>query len=149
MRFSNYSIVLQEVPGEISISFSITGCKLTCKGCHSPFLWKEGSGNELTTERFIDILSKYDGLATCVLFMGGEWHEEELIEFLKIAKNMNLKTCLYTGLEDVPTSIKKQLTFLKVGPWISELGGLNSLTTNQRFIEVETGKVLKIFNSDF
>ena len=35
-------------------------------------------------------------------------------------------------------TILKQLTWLKTGEWKSELGGLNSRTTNQLFIEVPT-----------
>ena len=73
MRFSSYSIVLQEVPGEITLSFSITGCKLMCKGCHSPFLWKEGSGQELKKNIFEETIQKYNDMIICILFMGGEW----------------------------------------------------------------------------
>ena len=38
--------------------------------------------------------------------------------------------------------IKNELTYLKCGSWVNELGGLNSPKTNQRFIEVKTQKVL-------
>jgi len=142
MRFSSYSIVLQEVPGEITLSFSITGCKLMCKGCHSPFLWKEGSGQELTKNIFEETIQQYNDMITCILFMGGEWHEKELIEFLKMARAKCLKTCLYTGLDNVSSDIIKELDFLKTGRWVSELGGLDKDTTNQKFINVHTGEVL-------
>ena len=146
MKFSHYSIVLQEVPGEVSISFSITGCKLMCKGCHSPFLWKEGTGNELTLDLFEEIINKYDGMISCVLFMGGEWHETELVKFLSLSKKKNLKTCLYTGLDSVSKEILDELDFLKTGKWISELGGLNKDTTNQKFFNINTGENLnKLF----
>jgi anaerobic ribonucleoside-triphosphate reductase activating protein len=134
--------VLQEVCGEVSLCFSISGCQLKCKGCHSPFLWKKGSGILLTETLFRNYLLKYKGLGSCVLFMGGEWHKNELISFLKIAKEENYKTCLYTGETNISNEIKKQLTWLKTGKWNANLGGLNSKSTNQKFIEVKTNKIL-------
>ena len=86
MRYYDYNIVLQEVPNEVSLSLSITGCKLSCDGCHSPYLWKE-HGEILTNEIFTDLLNKYTGLISCVLFMGGEWHEEELVNLLSLSKS--------------------------------------------------------------
>ena len=142
MRFAQKEIVLQEVPGEVSICFSITGCPLKCKGCHSPYLWKENNGELLTTDIYKNILEKYKGFATCVLFMGGEWFPKDLEEFLKIAKTFNYKTCLYTGYNAIPDSILQQLTWLKTGPWNPSLGGLSNPNTNQKFIEVATGKKL-------
>lgn len=80
--------------------------------------------------------------------MGGEWHEQTLIRLLKLAKKRGLKTCLYTGQNNVTEQLKSQLSFLKTGPWIKELGGLADLSTNQVFIEVSTNKNLNhLFNS--
>ena len=142
--YADLQIVLQEVPGQISLCVSVTGCPLRCKGCHSPFLWKKGTGTPLTDEVFITTLERYKDMISCVLFMGGEWEEAALIHKLQIARAYGLHTCLYTGLteERVPTAIKKELTWLKAGPWIEALGGLSEATTNQRFIEVSTGRIL-------
>jgi anaerobic ribonucleoside-triphosphate reductase activating protein len=142
MNYYDLQVVLQEVPGEISLCFSITGCLLKCDGCHSSFLWKNENGTPLTDEIFINLLNKYKGLASCVLFMGGEWHPEQLSNFLQIAKDQNFKTCLYTGEEKIPETILKNLTWIKTGRWISKLGGLGSKTTNQRFTEVKTNRTL-------
>jgi len=142
MYYYNFQVVLQEVPGEISLCFSISGCNLHCEGCHSPFLWKEDNGNLLTENAYTSLLNKYKNLATCVLFMGGEWHESELIKMLQKAKDYNLKTCLYTGEEVVSEEIKKHLTFLKTGKWEHKLGGLEKNNTNQNFINVKTNQKL-------
>jgi len=142
MYYYDFQVVLQEVPGEISLCFSISGCKLHCEGCHSPFLWKEGNGNLLTLKTFTSLLKQYKNLATCVLFMGGEWHENELINMLQKAKDYNLKTCLYTGEEVISEEIKKHLNFLKTGRWKQELGGLENSKTNQKFIHVKTNQKL-------
>lgn len=142
MYFSNLQIALQEVPGEISICFSISGCKKHCDGCHSPFLWKEGNGTLLTDEVYKEILSKYAALASCVLFMGGEWHKKELISYLEYAKSVGYKTCLYSGEDHMTSDVLKHLTWIKTGKWESKLGGLESPTTNQKFKNVSTNKLL-------
>ncbi|MBK5209306.1 MAG: anaerobic ribonucleoside-triphosphate reductase activating protein [Flavobacteriaceae bacterium] len=142
MNYSDMKIVLQEIPGEITICFTITGCKINCKGCHSPFLWKKENGRKLSQETYLNILNRYKGFAGSILFMGGEWHKKELIKYLRIAKNLGYKTCLYTGLNDVHRDILPELTWLKTGPWLEEQGGLDSKTTNQKFIDVKTKQTL-------
>ena len=142
MRFKDYSIVLQEVPNEVTLCLTITGCKLACDGCHSPYLWKEGSGIELTENIFIGLLERYKNLITCVLFMGGEWEKDTLINFLIISKQNKLKTCLYTGLYEIDSGIKSELTFLKTGPWEKTLGGLENINTNQKFIDIDKNEIL-------
>ena len=142
MRYYDFQVVLQEVPGEISLCFSISGCPLRCDGCHSPFLWKDENGSLLYKEHFEGVLNQYDKLATCVLFMGGEWHEKELVTFLKLARRNNYKTCLYTGEEIVSNAVLNELTWVKTGPWKQSLGGLNCPATNQKFIDVTTNKKL-------
>lgn len=142
MNYSDIEIVLQEIPGEISICFTITGCKLKCQGCHSPYLWKEENGKLLTPKIYNETLKKYKGFASAVLFMGGEWFPKTLKSYLKIAKNMGFKTCLYTGLNSVDSKIMSQLTYLKIGNWQNHLGGLDSKKTNQKFIEVQSNNNL-------
>lgn len=142
MNYYKSDIVLQEVPHEISLCFSICGCELRCEGCHSPFLWKKSAGTELSQTAFMNEIHKYRGLITCVLFMGGEWEKNQLIEFLKLAKKRGLKTCLYTGCDNVDEDLKNELTFLKTGSWIASKGGLDSNHTNQNFIEVSSNRNL-------
>ena len=136
------SVVFQEVPNEISLCFSITGCKIGCKGCHSTELWNEKHGSALTNKSFIAWLKKYQSLIRCVVFFGGEWQPRALIEKLLIAKNFGLKTCLYSGEEHIDISISQHLYFLKTGAWNAVLGGLESTTTNQVFRNVITGEKL-------
>ena len=142
MRYYKKEIVLQEVPGEISLCYFICGCPLHCQGCHSAFTWNENAGHILDPWDYINTLERYRGYISCVLFMGGEWHEEELTGLLHAARIRNLNTCLYTGLENISTQLKSELTYLKTGPWISALGGLNAPATNQKMIQIETGDCL-------
>ncbi len=136
------SVVFQEVPNEISLCFSITGCKVGCKGRHSTELWQETNGIALSNQSFIQWLKKYQGLISCVVFFGGEWQPSALIEKLLIAKNFGLKTCLYSGEKHISLNISQHLNFLKTGKWQPELGGLDSITTNQVFRNLTTGEKL-------
>jgi len=141
------SVVFQEVPNEISLCFSITGCKVGCKGCHSTELWQEDNGISLSNTNFTQWLKKYQGLISCVVFFGGEWQANALIEKLIIAKNYGLKTCLYSGEKHIDISISQHLNFLKTGAWHETLGGLDSPTTNQVFRNVISGEKLNhLFN---
>ena len=148
LRYKDSNIVLQEIPGEITLVFTITGCALNCKGCHSPYLWKKGTGNELTNDLLIEQINKYKGIVSCVLFMGGEW-EDDLVKKIKLCTDSGLKTALYTGLnlDEVKSQnieLLSVLDYIKVGRWIEELGGLNSTTTNQRLINLKTNEVVKM-----
>lgn len=147
MRVYNRGVTFQEVPNKVSYFFEIAGCPVQCKFCHSKHLWDENNGVELTEEKFITILeTEAKEYVDCILFMGGEWCKDSLVNYLGIAQKKGFETCLYTGLTNVPTEITSKLTYLKTGPFIPQRGGLDSPTTNQNFIEVSTGKNLnKLF----
>lgn len=144
LRVVSESIVWQEVPNEVSLAFLISGCPLGCKGCHSKESWNSEKGLELSAEYLKTRLACYHGLITCVLFMGGEWQPEALAKLLLVVRQAGLKSCLYTGLEkeELPCALFPLLTYLKTGRWMMERGGLDSLTTNQRFIDLRTGEIL-------
>jgi len=144
LRYSEEQVVWQEVPGETALAYTITGCSVGCKGCHSVDTWPQGSGTLLTPDYFQQRLDSYRGLLTCVVFLGGEWQQQALLELLAMARQAGLKTCLYTGLEDVSNDLRKHLDYLKTGPWIAERGGLNSPKTNQRFVDLRRGELLNV-----
>jgi anaerobic ribonucleoside-triphosphate reductase activating protein len=133
--FYNEHIVLQEVPGEISICFNIAGCPLNCPGCS----WRDTKmpPKELTIELYKSILDRNAGLATCVVFMGGEWKKAELATLLATARERGFKTCFYTGARRVDLEILAQLDFIKMGPWRADKGGLDNAGTNQIFFKLE------------
>lgn len=144
LRFIAERVVWQEVPGEVSLAFTIAGCPLRCPGCHSSDSWQPDQGTVLTSQYLARRLTTYRGLISCVAFMGGEWHPRALKSRLIQAKQAGLATCLYTGLEDedVPDSLCQQLTYLKTGPWVAELGGLDDPRTNQTFVHIKSGRIL-------
>ncbi|CAB0151482.1 hypothetical protein PSI9734_01869 [Pseudidiomarina piscicola] len=150
MRYSAKDIVFQEVPGEVALAYTVTGCTIGCKGCHSVDSWPAHRGTPLTEASFLAEVERYSGLITAVVFLGGEWHQDALIRLLDLAAAKGLNTCLYTGLESVPALLQRRLTYLKTGPWQPELGGLSSPRTNQRFYDLRTGQVLNaLFCPDF
>lgn len=142
MRVTHEDVVFQEVPGEVALAFTIAGCPLRCPGCHSSDSWAPDEGWFLTPALLGQRIKRYSGLLTAVVFLGGEWHPGPLSDCLQRARSLGLVTCLYTGLEDINAHLKSHLDYLKVGPWRRELGGLDSPSTNQRFIDVRSGRIL-------
>ena len=56
--------VFKEVPDEITLGISISGCKIRCKNCHSKELW-EDKGTVLTVEELDNLVNSHNGI-TCV-----------------------------------------------------------------------------------
>ena len=149
LKYASYSIVMKEVPNEISLAINISGCPYRCKGCHSQYLW-EYTGAYLTNN-LEKLLNMYDGLITCVCFMGGDQNESELLECLKIVKQRKLKTCLYTGKDFINNfryDVINNLDFIKTGKYIEELGGLNCSTTNQRMYDLNNNKEIFFYKKE-
>ena len=142
LRYICHTVGVLEVPDEISLIYTISGCPLRCSGCHSADLRNPALGRRLTAEDLKSMVERYMNLATCVCFLGGEWHPEPLVDLLKVVREVGLKTCLYTGRDVVDDRIAQQLDFLKLGPFVPELGGLDSPTTNQRFLDLHSGENL-------
>lgn len=142
LRYSNYDIVFQEVPGEVTLAINITGCPHRCPGCHSEYLW-EYFGEPLLND-LESIISKYSGMITCVALMGGDQNIEDASSALKIIKSYGLKTCVYFGADTMLgiLEIVHDLDYLKIGSYKAELGGLDSPNTNQRFYNVQDGNLV-------
>ena len=137
LKYANYDIVFQEVPNEMSLAVSISGCTLRCVGCHSRYLW-EDKGEVLSIFAIEQLLKLEDGV-TCLLLMGGEHDIDALVEIF-MHFHRKIKTAWYCGLDMIPKDklgIVQYLDFLKVGHFDMELGGLSSPTTNQRLYKIE------------
>jgi anaerobic ribonucleoside-triphosphate reductase activating protein len=140
MNYLSKQITFSEIPDEVCLSYLITGCTLKCPGCHSVDSWNPKAGQPLTLEVFTQNLIKYQDWITTVLFMGGEWHQDQLIHYLRISLEFKMKTALFTGLKSAPQELINNLTYLKTEPYIRDLGGLASHNTNQKLINIKTGK---------
>jgi anaerobic ribonucleoside-triphosphate reductase activating protein len=131
--------IFKEVPDEITLGISISGCKIRCKGCHSPELWKD-EGTPLDTKELMKLLEKHKGI-TCVCFFGGEHDLNALGELIAyVHYRAYLRTAWYSGLDGIPEEcmdMMDYLDYIKIGRYIKELGGLDSPTTNQRLYKIE------------
>lgn len=144
LKYLGYSIVFQEVPNEISMAINISGCPYKCKGCHSSYLW-EYKGNYISEDLDFIIKQNLDFI-TCVCFFGGDQNIVELYDLLKhIRSKYGLKTCLYSG-QDLLSNLNKLfdvLDYIKIGSYKENLGGLKSITTNQRMYMICQDQSLK------
>lgn len=149
LKYSNYAIVMQEVPDEVSLAINISDCPYKCKGCHSKYLW-EYKGSYLIDD-IDELLNQYEGLVTCVCFMGGDQNENELLICLNKVKEKQMKTCLYTGRDSIDLIsdlIISHLDYIKVGRYIEELGGLDKKTTNQKMYDLKNNKEIFFYKRE-
>lgn len=124
----------QEVPDETSLTILIGDCPFKCKGCHSPEL-QEAQGRNLLVD--IDaLIDMYSTAITCVCFMGEGRDEEGLLACNKVAKDWGFKTALYSGSDTAFARMLDHFDYIKQGPYIEELGGLDSPDTNQRMYKI-------------
>lgn len=137
LKFKDTMVTFEEVPSEVTLCINITGCPIHCPDCHSKHLW-EDIGEELMPVTLSSIIAKNSGI-TCVAFMGGDNSPEEICNLAKWVKNnTELKVCWYSGKDRLEEGFPlENFDYIKVGPYIKELGGLDSPRTNQRFYEVK------------
>lgn len=138
MKYANYAVTMAEVPDEISLCISITGCDIQCKGCHSSYLWEE-HGIDLTFTEIDSLVEKNKGIS-CICLMGGNDFEDLKALFSYIKQRHKLKVAWYTGLsfvdDKITFSLVEKLDYLKTGPYNEELGGLDKRESNQKFWKI-------------
>jgi len=142
LRYVNYNIVFQEIPGEVTLAVNLSNCPNGCKGCHSAYL-QQNIGDIFDDNVLNYLLDKYGRSATCICFMGGDSDPEEverLSLFVRKKSNEILKTGWYSGKSKFPENVSvNNFDYIKLGPYIERFGGLDSPTTNQRFYKIENG----------
>ena len=146
LKYVDTKVTFAEVPNEISLCINISNCPCACKGCHSSYL-AEDIGNKLNSDSIKELINNNKGI-TCICFMGGDSNPLEvdtLAHFIKI--NYPIKTAWYSGRQELSKNINlNNFNFIKLGPYIEDLGPLNSKTTNQRFYKIEEGELVDITN---
>lgn len=138
LKYLNTQVTFAEVPDEITLCINITGCKNGCKNCHSSYL-AEDIGEPLNKASLKELIENNEGIS-CVSFMGGDSDTSHITALASWVKtHTNLKVAWYSGKSELADIVAKHLLwfdFIKLGPYIEELGPLNSKTTNQKFYEV-------------
>ncbi|MDL2231795.1 anaerobic ribonucleoside-triphosphate reductase activating protein [Porphyromonadaceae bacterium OttesenSCG-928-L07] len=145
LRYVNYNIVFQEIPGEVTLAVNLSNCPNRCKGCHSQYL-QEDIGEPLNEQALNEMLDKYGNSVTCLCFMGGDSCPEEverLASFLHDRTKGRIKTGWYSGKTNFPANCSvKHFNYIKLGPYIESKGGLDHPTTNQRFYQITEGDMV-------
>jgi anaerobic ribonucleoside-triphosphate reductase activating protein len=131
--------IFREIPDEITLGISISGCLIRCEGCNQRELW-EDKGEELSMIALNDLIKNHKGI-TCVCLFGGE-HDITTLKMLfsMVRHKYGLKTAWYCGLDLLPKAhldMPTYVDYLKLGHFDMELGGLDSPTTNQRLYKIE------------
>lgn len=145
MKYLNTLVGFREFPDEISLLINMTNCPFHCSGCHSPELW-EDVGTKLTIAELDKLIKSNKGI-TCVGFMGGFPKYINALAKRIRRKYGGLRIGWYWGGTSIPDEIELELfDYIKVGPYMKELGGLDKPTTNQRMyqiVKMETGEIVK------
>ena len=136
MKYTDTQITFSEFPNEIALCINISNCSFHCSGCHSPELW-EDVGTILNQNSLARLIDKNKGI-TCVGFMGGKPEIiNTLAAFIKHGLPYNLKVGWYWGGNSVPKEINlRDFDYIKLGPYIEKLGGLDNPNTNQRMYKI-------------
>ncbi len=137
LKYLNTQVTFSEVPDEITLCINITGCKVGCRNCHSSYL-AEDIGEPLDLQHLTNLIDSNRGIS-CVCIMGGDANPSEVDDIAQDIKEYypELKVGWYSGRQELSKDINLEwFDFVKLGPYIEELGPLNSKTTNQRFYKV-------------
>ena len=136
LKYVDSKVVFAEIPDEITLAINISNCPCHCEGCHSPYL-ADDIGEPLDLQHLTNLIDNNRGI-TCVCIMGGDSSPKEIDMFARCIKDLyDIKVAWYSGKQELSKDINlKWFDFIKLGPYIEELGPLNSKTTNQRMYEV-------------
>lgn len=137
LKYLETQITFSEIPDEITLCINITGCSNNCAYCHSPQL-SEDIGEPLTTKSLSELIETSKGI-TCVCLMGGDKHPDEINILAQSVKEHypTIKVGWYSGQNTLNKEIiLYYFDYVKVGPYIKDLGPLNSKTTNQKMYKV-------------
>ena len=145
LKYVNAMVTFSEVPDEISLCIEISNCPCKCVNCHSSYLAQD-IGEPLDLQHLTNLIDGNKGI-TCVCIMGGDANPSEVDDIAQDIKEYypKLKVAWYSGKQELSKDINLEFfDFIKLGPYIEELGPLNSKTTNQRFYKIENNKLIDI-----
>lgn len=157
LKYVDTKVTFSEVPDEISLCINISNCPCHCKNCHSsylaedigkPLIYKEAYNNKtvINGSPLSKLIEANNGI-TCVCLMGGDSNPEYINILGKSIKLHHLKSAWYSGRQELSKDIElSNFDYIKLGPYIEELGPLSSRTTNQRLYKVENGVLTDITN---
>ena len=137
LKYVDTKVTFLEIPDEITLCINISNCPCHCKGCHSAYL-AEDIGTPITCEELISLVENNKGI-TCISFLGGDIDPVSVIGGAVFIKKFypELKVAWYSGKQELPEHFNvESFDYIKLGPYIEELGPLNHKTTNQRMYKI-------------
>lgn len=160
----SYGVSMQEIPDHIAFVINIGNCTQCCRGCHSESIMSYCCGKppkEVTLKKVLKKAFKVHKLgATVCCIMGGTTNvgvnRKSLTALINaLALIFEEGVGLYSGSDsaidhdiDVADYLPDDnhyyyahytpLTYLKIGSYQKDLGGLDKPTTNQRYYVRET-----------
>lgn len=137
LKYSNYAVTFSEIPDEICLYITLTGCLIHCPECNSKWLW-EDTGKNLDCTELERLINENKGI-TCVVFGGGDGNIKSLWNLLYYLRTHHetLKTAFYSGSKNIIGYLINYLDYYKIGPFDSKYGPLNNPMTNQRLYKIE------------
>ncbi|MGM9531189.1 hypothetical protein [Intestinibacter sp.] len=153
LKYVDTAITFLEVPNEITLCINISNCPCHCKGCHSSYLADDigevlvsdedslakGFGKHISNQLY-KLIRENEGI-TCICFMGGDSNPADinfLARAIKLLNWVKLKVAWYSGRQELSPDIDfRWFDYIKLGPYVEELGPLNKPTTNQKFYKVK------------
>ena len=130
-----YTISFQEVPDEVSLVILVGDCPYHCPGCHSPEM-QEDIGLDLE-QCLNNIIDGYKDVVSCVCFMGDGQDDDALFRCASTIHNRGFRSAVYTGGDEKRgLFLATAFDYVKYGPYIEALGGLDKPSTNQHMIHV-------------
>ena len=136
LKYVDTLVSFQEVPDEISLCINISNCPNNCPGCHSAYL-KDDIGTPLTYTALMRLIAQNQGIS-CVCFMGGDKEPWEIQRLAQFIREKGLKVAWYSGKQELHEDIRlANFDYVKLGPYIEELGPLTSCTTNQVMYKID------------
>lgn len=135
IKYLETLVTFAEIPDEITLCINITNCPCNCNGCHSSYLSKD-IGEELNNDILDKLISDNSGIS-CIAFMGGDSSPKEINDLAKYVKDKySISIAWYSGRQELSKDINlDNFDYIKLGPYIKELGPLTSKTTNQRLYQ--------------
>lgn len=143
--FHDAGLGSEEVPGEKTLCFYLSGCVNHCDNCHYPELRDITNGEHLK-DKFFDIFELYINLISCVAFMGEGAIEDrdEMISYVQYVHSKSIKSCLYCGRNVEIEDWMHVFDYIKTGAYIESYGALTEVGTNQRMYYREKDSYIDI-----
>lgn len=147
LKYTTTQVTFREIPDEITLCINISNCPIHCPDCHSKELWND-IGEILYPDTLLRLIEENKGI-TCVCFMGHSSIDEinEVIKLAHLIKDIydDIKVALYSGYTNIIKDTKNNVfDYIKEGPYISTLGSIDKITTNQRFYKNISGNFIDI-----